>query len=122
MDRISKLDSVLEWMYLNNKPSHSKDICENANIKVSDNEAYKILCKLSKDGYADVVNNIWVFEINYNGIIFFESGGYKAEIQDLKSRRNLHDRINKIVALGTFLAGIYALIETLKFLLNIFYC
>ena len=69
-----------------------------------------VLLILNADGHVDMSDsNQWMFQINYNGILFCRSGGYKQELYDLKRKRIKNDIYNVAVGLGTFLAGTYAL-------------
>lgn len=90
--------------------NHSKNICHFAGLKVEPHEAYLILEKLSLDGHLTVNDsNQWMFEINYNGVLFVRYGGYKQEFKDLNRKRIKNDIYNVAVGLGTFLAGAFAL-------------
>ena len=110
-----KLDQILtslhkEYQKENLKYRHCKEICEFSQLKVNPNEAYMILLKLNQDGYVNVLeSNQWSFQINYNGILFYRSGGYVQELKDLKRKRIKNDIYNVVVGLGTFLAGAYGL-------------
>ncbi|MCB0735993.1 MAG: hypothetical protein KDC92_00675 [Bacteroidetes bacterium] len=122
MTRIEKLDAVLKHMTVNPQSEHSKTICENANLDIEADEANRILKKLNTDKYVDMTENQWCYEINYNGIIFSESGGYNGQISEIKSKRTYQSLLNIIVALGTFCAGIYGLLETIKFIVESISC
>ena len=119
-----KLDKILTYLYTeyekeNLKYEHSKSICHFAELKVNPTEAYMVLLKLNADGYVDMLDsNQWSFQINYNGILFCRSGGYKQELNDLKRKRIKNDIYNVVVGLGTFLAGAYALWEIWKEISN----
>ena len=110
-----KLDEILKYLFSeyekgNIRQQHSKAICELAELKVEPHEAYMILEKLNLDGYLTVSeSNQWMFIINYDGILFHRYGGYKQELNDLKRKRIKNDIYNVAVALGTFLAGGFAL-------------
>lgn len=109
-----KLDKILKYLYseyekgnINQQPS--KFTCESAGVRVNHQEAYMILEKLNLDGYLNVGElNKNMFIINYEGILFHRSGGYKQELNDLKRKRIKKDIYNVIVGLGSFLAGIFA--------------
>jgi hypothetical protein len=109
-----KLDKILTYLYTeyekeNLKYEHSKSICHFAELKVNPTEAYMVLLKLNADGYVDMLDsNQWSFQINYNGILFCRSGGYEQELKDLKRTRFKNDIYNVMVAVGTSLAGLYA--------------
>lgn len=115
-----KLDQILKYLYNeyqneNLKYAHSKTICHFADLQVNPTEAYTILLKLNADGYVDMsASNQWMFQINYDGILFYRSGGYKQELKDLKRKRIKNDIYNVMVALGTSLAGAYAIWEIYK--------
>jgi len=119
-----KLDQILTYLYNeyekeNLKYEHSKSICHFAELKVNPTEAYMVLLKLNADGYVDMSDsNQWLFQINYNGILFHRSGGYKQELNDLKRKRIKNDIYNVVVGLGTFLAGAYGLWAIWKELSN----
>ncbi|MBE7661475.1 hypothetical protein [Tenacibaculum finnmarkense] len=110
-----KLDKVLNYLYSeyikgNMEQKHSKNICNSAGLKIHNHEAYLMLEKLSLDGYLKVNDsNKWMFEINYNGVLFVRYGGYKQEFKDLNRKRIKNDIYNVTVGLGTFLAGAFAL-------------
>jgi len=110
-----KLDLVLTYLFdeyekESLKYEHSKTICYFAELKVNPTEAYMVLLKLNSDGYVDMSDsNQWMFQINYNGILFCRFGGYKQELNDLKRKRIKNDIYNVMVALGTSLAGLYAI-------------
>lgn len=110
-----KLDKILTYLYNeyekeNIKYEHSKTICHFAELKVNPTEAYMVLLKLNSDGYVNMSDsNQWMFQINYDGILFYRSGGYKQELNDLKRKRIKNDIYNVVVGLGTFLAGSYGL-------------
>ncbi len=122
-----KLDKILTYLYTeyekeNLKYEHSKSICHFAELKVNPTEAYMVLLKLNTDGYVDMLDsNQWSFQINYNGILFCRSGGYKQELNDLKRKRIKNDIYNVVVGLGTFLAGAFALWEFWKEISNCIY-
>ena len=98
---------------------HSKYICQLAGLKFEPYESYLILEKLSLDGHVRVnESNKWMFEINYNGVLFVRYGGYKQEFKDLKRKRIKNDIYNVAVGLGTFLAGVFALWSIWKELSN----
>lgn len=115
-----KLDKILTYLFdeyekENLKYEHSKIICHFAELKVNSTEAYMVLLKLNEDGYVDMLDsNQWMFQINYNGILFCRSGGYKQELKDLNRKRIKNDIYNVMVALGTSLAGAYAIWEIWK--------
>ena len=115
MNPEKKLDKVLKYLYAefteeNIKFQHSKSICEFGELNVNPAEAYMILNKLNIDGYVDVFeSNQWCFKINYNGILFHRNGGYQQELKDLKRKRFKEDTFNIIIAVGTLLAGLYAI-------------
>jgi hypothetical protein len=116
----NKLDKILTYLFVeyekeNLKYEHSKTICHLAELKVNPTEAYMVLLKLYADGYVDMSDsNQWMFQINYNGILFCRSGGYKQELKDLNRKRIKNDIYNVMVALGTSLAGAYAIWEIWK--------
>lgn len=120
-----KLDKILLYLFTEYTKGkipfeHSKNICINAGLNISPTESYLILLKLNSDGYVDMSDsNQWLFQINYNGILFFNSGGYYQELKDLKRKRVKNDIYNVVVGLGTFLAGLYALLQFLKEILTI---
>lgn len=111
----NKLDKILKYLYNEYEKEklnyeHSKTICHLSELKVNPTEAHMVLLKLNADGYVDMSDsNQWMFRINYNGILFSRSGGYKQALNDLKRKRIKNDIYNVIVALGTFLAGAYAI-------------
>ncbi len=111
----NKLDKILKYLYNEYekehlKYEHSKTICHLSELKVNPTEAHMVLLKLNADGYVDMSDsNQWMFRINYNGILFSRSGGYKQALNDLKRKRIKNDIYNVMVALGTFLAGAYAI-------------
>ena len=119
-----KLDKILTYLYSeyekeNIKYEHSKAICHLAELNVNPTEAYMVLLKLNSDGYVNMSDsNQWKFQINYNGILFHRSGGYKQELNDLKRKRIKNDIYNVVVGLGTFLAGAYGLWAIWKELSN----
>lgn len=110
-----KLDRILKYLYDefekgNAQLRHSKSICQLAGLKINSNEAYMILEKLNLDGYLTVSDsNQWMFSINYEGIMFLRYGGYKQQLKDIKRKRLKNDLYNILVAVGTSLAGFYAL-------------
>ncbi len=109
-----KLDKILSYLYNeyeneNIKYEHSKSICHFAELNVNPTEAHIVLLKLNLDRYVDISDsNQWSFRINYNGILFCRSGGYKQALKDLKGKRIKSDIYSIMVALGTSLAGLYA--------------
>ena len=82
-----KLDKILTYLYNEYekedlKYEHSKTICQVADLKVNPTEAYMVLLKLNGDGFVDMLDsNQWMFKLNYNGIVFCRSGGYKQELE-----------------------------------------
>lgn len=110
-----KLDYILNYLckeYIKESISykHSKNICQLAELDVNPSEAYMILLKLNSDGYVDMLeSNQWMFQINYNGILFNRNGGYTQELEDSKRKRLKDDIFNGIIAIGSLLAGIYAI-------------
>ncbi|MEQ8812883.1 MAG: hypothetical protein RIE59_27675 [Imperialibacter sp.] len=110
-----KLDQVLTYLYSEYekgslKFEHSKTICHSAELKVSPSESYMVLLKLNSDRYVDMSDaNQWEFRINYDGILFNRSGGYKQQLKDLSRQRIKNDIYNAVVGLGTLLAGAYGL-------------
>ncbi|WP_258105855.1 hypothetical protein [Marinoscillum sp. MHG1-6] len=123
MNPEQKLDKVLTYLnreYANEniKFQHSDNICKLAKLDITPSEAYMVLQKLNSDRYVNVSDsNQWMFQINYNGIVFIRSGGYKQQLKDLKRKRIKNDIYNVAVGLGTLLAGLYALVEIWKYLL-----
>lgn len=111
----SKLDHILKSLYERYKEGHilylhSKAICELAKLTVPPAEAYLIMVKLNSDGYVDgLETNQWMFKINYEGILFFQEGGYKAQLRDKKRKRIKEDIYNIITATGAIIAGLYAI-------------
>lgn len=119
-----KLDTILMYLYKqyekdNLKFEHSNMICHYVELKVNATETYMILLKLKVDGYVDMSDsNQWMFQINYNGILFCRCGGYKQQLKDLNRKRIKDDIYNVMVAVGTSLAGAYAIWEFLKEISN----
>ncbi|EKF56246.1 hypothetical protein I215_01948 [Galbibacter marinus] len=115
MNPENKLDHVLKYLYdqyqkENLTHDHCKDICKLAQLNVNQSESYIILSKLQHDGYVDTLSqNKWLFRINYNGILFHRYGGYKQKLKDVKRDRFKKDIYNWMIAIGTSLAGLYAL-------------
>jgi hypothetical protein len=115
-----KLDTILMYLYEqydkdNLKFEHSNTICHYVELKVNPTETYLILLKLNADGYIDMSDsNQWMFQINYNGILFCRCGGYKQQLKDLNRKRIKDDIYSVMVAVGTSLAGAYAIWEFLK--------
>jgi len=115
MNPENKLDQILLYLYneyqrKNLNHNHSIDICELAGLNVDSEESYLILLKLNHDGYVDVSNSSRnLFRLNYNGIFFHRSGGYKQKLKDLERDRFKKDIYNWMIAIGTSLAGLYAL-------------
>lgn len=109
------LDAILSYLFNEYEKEklgyvHSKSICQLGNLKVNSAEAYMTLLKLNSDNYVDMLDsNQWMFQINYNGILFIRSGGYKQKLKDLKRKRIKEDIYNVMIAVGTSLAGLYAI-------------
>lgn len=124
MKPVEKLDGVLKYLYneyLNGKVDfdHSNNICEKSKLLISPGEAYLILSKLHMDNYLIISSaNNHMFKINYNGILFHLNGGYTQELADINRKRFKDEVFNWIIAIGTFLAGLYAIWQLLLELKN----
>ncbi len=68
----------------------------------------------TKEGVGDNKNYL----VKLNGIIFSESGGYEQQYKDAKARRYQTNLSNAVIALGTGLAGLYALVQFGEWILS----
>ena len=59
------------------------------------------------------INNVVLFAVNLKGILFWNEGkgGYVQQLKDIKAEKYRLNLLNIIIALGTGLAGLYALVQ-----------
>lgn len=85
-----------------------------------------ILNKLIKDGFAEQkINRIepdvmkQEYCITFEGLLHSQMGGYIQNQKDKKRERRNLNLVNFCLAVGTALAGLYALTELIKYLVSI---
>jgi hypothetical protein len=123
---IEKLDNVLTVLRIKDHADISM-IRNDIKFVPTDNEFDRIINKLGKDGYINIVGTIPLYTITFEGYVFEQQGGYENEIRkSIISNRGERTR-TLILVIGTALAGAYGLFEILKWFVpyfqnNICYC
>lgn len=90
-------------------------------FKIPDKILLALHAKLSKDGYV-VTDNGKRFTITFEGILFLDRGSYVQQQKDLHSEQLKVRLTNKVLLIGSFLGGIYALVEILWKVVPLFLC
>lgn len=102
--------------------------------KLSDRDKRIVFEKLERDGYAQRKNqviqnqNTDIWYITFEGILLLREKGYvQREINTRLARRNAHRNERKLrgytlwLAIGTWLAGIYFVVELVRFFYSLFH-
>ena len=124
MTSIDKLDFVLNAMY-NYIDGHYLDLTEITKLseilgKININELPSIIDKLNKDGYVnyelgDTKDSIFQstkkYMITFEGKMLNETGGYRYKSKRDAISTNLQSAQTWAIAVGTVLAGLYALYQ-----------
>ena len=125
MNRIEKIQLILEEFY------NPKNLTANHNLifsefsdKLEAKDIHEIIYKLEKDGFLTHLD--WYTggvggNITFEGGLFYDNGGYIENERRIKAETNRQVMINIIVALGTGLAGIYALVQLVMYIF-VSYC
>lgn len=83
------------------------------------NETIACEKKLKDDKYVELMQS-GISLVTLEGIMLIELGGYCQKIKDIKSERNHTYLSNVVIAFGTGLAGLYALVQFFQFLWEYF--
>lgn len=124
---IQKLDLILEILNHNNGVTSLLEISNGVKNEIPHEEIDILLLKLSKDDYIEkpygdgnpIVKTY--YRLTLDGQIFYQNGGYKQEKKIAKIRLLKDEVYTYSVAVGTLLAGLYALFEILKWFANHFH-
>lgn len=127
-DPIVELDKLLE-LFVQNKNNSILSI----NFKQLDleyfNPVIELCNKLVLDGYVLKEEKIIMkssytqYSLTLNGRIFYQNGGYKAYFKNEKSKNRKQQIESILLTYGTALAGLYGLVEIMKWLASLFkYC
>lgn len=115
------LDSMLDHL-MAHPESNAMGICRRTSI--NNQRISVILRKLEKDGYVDSKNSTagMRYSASYDGIIFLQRGGYKAESRRIRRKDQLDqiERISLIAGgIGGSVAGIYFLRKVVLYVWNL---
>lgn len=131
---LEKLDWVLKEIANNSHPINSSpDISHQDLYSILTQNGFNtgiildyelIIKKLKKDGYIEESvrsSDIYYYSITLEGKILLQRNGYTQQEKDrIRERRNLN-LVNFCLAVGTALAGVFALIEMIKMCLTSFF-
>ena len=138
---IEKLDAVLDFLNKDHEYQHKViGVQQGLSIKLDEPTVHKILDKLVKDGYADMINipldppinmgggffksSEFTYRITFEGQVFIQKGGYRQQEADnslhranLETLERLRRRNEKLLSRGTIwlaiLTGALVLTEIL---------
>ena len=124
---LQKLDRVIGILANSGGNQKSKaQIIFEANDEITYVDIEMLFNKLIKDGYAEKPYgdsnplNQTIYVLTFEGLIFYQKGGYKKEEKIIKLRLLKDEVYTYSVAIGTGLAGLYALFEMLKWVYHHF--
>jgi hypothetical protein len=112
---LQMMDKILSHMA--SKPDEvplSPDlICQRAGIEIEKTLAFMMCAKMSRDGYLQRHDNIR-YSLYAEGFFFIKTGGYSTTETRERKKANLQSLQTWAIVVGTFLAGVYGLVEILK--------
>ncbi|HEY5328108.1 MAG TPA: hypothetical protein VIJ27_13985 [Mucilaginibacter sp.] len=128
---IKKLDLVLGIVAEETNNTSIATIVLKGKEKVSGSDVHFVLDKLVEDKYVHFIggplpanvteNTAFSYSITFNGLVFHQQGGYSREHKNRRAKARKDAAYTIVVAVGTFLAGLYTLFEIVKWVFHHFH-
>lgn len=88
-------------------------IMQRAGLEIEKTLAFMMCAKMSRDGYLQRHDNAR-YTLFAEGFFFIKTGGYSTTETRERKKANLQSLQTWAIVIGTFLAGVYGLVEILK--------